>query len=113
MTGRLSTLAAAIVIARRDFGAILLNRSFIFFLLGPLFPLIVGIMAGGVGQKVQQSAERPELGIAMAAEDIAAMFAAREVLDCRHRLSVARRLIIPRFRSQRQQRAQRTNAEVS
>ena len=51
MTGRLSTLAAAIVIARRDFGAILLNRSFIFFLLGPLFPLIVGIMAGGSARK--------------------------------------------------------------
>ncbi len=80
MTGRLSTLAAAMVIARRDFTAILLSRSFIFFLLGPLFPLIVGIMAGGVGQKVQQSAERPELGIAMEAKDVAAMKAAHAVL---------------------------------
>jgi ABC-2 type transport system permease protein len=51
MTGRLSTLAAALVIARRDFGAILFSRSFIFFLLGPLFPVIVGALAGGVGQK--------------------------------------------------------------
>ena len=44
-TGRLSTLAAAYVVARRDFVAILWSRSFIFFLLGPLFPLLVGTLA--------------------------------------------------------------------
>jgi ABC-2 type transport system permease protein len=76
MSGRLSTLAAAYVVARRDFGAILFSRSFIFFLLGPLFPIIVGALAGGVGQKVQESAERPEIGIAMQAGDADAMAAA-------------------------------------
>lgn len=77
MTGRLSTLAAAMVIARRDFTAILFSRSFFFFLLGPLFPVVVGAMAGGVGQHVQESTERPELGIAMAARDVDAMLAAQ------------------------------------
>lgn len=76
LTGRLSTVQAALVIARRDFTAILFSRSFIFFLLGPLFPLLVGSLAGGIGQKVQQNVERPELGIAMSAPDIAAMQAA-------------------------------------
>ena len=80
MTGRLSTFAAAFVVARRDFGAILFSRSFFFFLLGPLFPVLVAVMAGGVGQRVQQSAERPELGIAMEARDVDAMLSARETL---------------------------------
>jgi ABC-2 type transport system permease protein len=80
MTGRLSTLRAAYVIARRDFTAILLSRSFIFFLLGPLFPLLVGGLAGGIGARVQESTGRPELGIAMQANDVDAMLKAREVL---------------------------------
>lgn len=56
-TGRLSILAAAFVIARRDFTAILFSRSFIFFLLGPLFPVVIGALAGGVGSQVQHSLE--------------------------------------------------------
>jgi len=77
-TGRLSTLAAALVVARRDFVAILFSRSFIFFLLGPLFPILVGGLAGGIGQRVQQTADRPELGLAMQAEDVSAMVAAHQ-----------------------------------
>ena len=57
MTGRLSTLAAALVVARRDFTAILFSRSFFFFLLGPLFPVVVGAMAG---RSVTHSAVAPE-----------------------------------------------------
>ena len=52
MQGRLSTWAAAMVIARRDFTAILFSRSFIFFLIGPLFPVLVGGLAGGIGQRL-------------------------------------------------------------
>ena len=81
--GRLSILQAALVIARRDFTAILFSRSFFFFLLGPLFPVLVGTLAGGVGQQVQQNAERPELGIAMSAADIAAMQLANRQLAAR------------------------------
>ncbi len=77
-TGRLSTLAAAFVVARRDFVAILFSRSFIFFLLGPLFPIVVGGLAGGIGQSVKEQADRPELGIAMSAEDVAAMRSAHQ-----------------------------------
>jgi ABC-2 type transport system permease protein len=79
--GRLSTLAAALVVARRDFGAILFSRSFFFFLLGPLFPVIIGAMAGGVGKHVQESADRPELGIAMQAEHVDALIGAHEALS--------------------------------
>ena len=80
MTARLSTLRAAFVVARRDFTAILFSRSFLFFLLGPLFPVIVGVMAGGVGKSVQETAERPQLGVAMASADIEALVAARAAL---------------------------------
>jgi len=62
INGRLSTWQAAYVIARRDFVAILFSRSFIFFLLGPLFPVLVGGFAGGIGQRVQATADRPVLG---------------------------------------------------
>lgn len=76
-TGRLSVLSAAWVIARRDFTAILFSRSFFFFLLGPLFPVIVAALAGSVGARVQAIAERPGLGVAMRAADVEALTAAR------------------------------------
>ncbi|MEY4952382.1 MAG: hypothetical protein RL299_806, partial [Pseudomonadota bacterium] len=79
-TGRLSTLQAAYVVARRDFVAILFSRSFFFFLLGPLFPILVGGLAGGIGAKVQESTDRPVLGIAMQADDAARMVAAQKLL---------------------------------
>ncbi|HMO68872.1 MAG TPA: ABC transporter permease [Novosphingobium sp.] len=83
MQGRLSTLAAAFVIARRDFTAILFSRSFIFFLLGPLFPVLVGALAGGIGKEVQSETARPQLGVAMQAADAKAMLAARATLEPR------------------------------
>jgi ABC-2 type transport system permease protein len=81
MSGRLSTFAAAMVIARRDFGAILFSRAFFFFLLGPLFPVVVGAMAGGVGQRVQQSAALPVLGIAMQGSEVDAVVTAHKQLS--------------------------------
>ena len=79
-TGRLSTVAAALVIARRDFTAVLFSRSFIFFLLGPLFPVFIAVLAGGIGQKVQENVARPVLGVAMPAADAEALIAARSAL---------------------------------
>ncbi len=81
--GRLSTFAAAMVIARRDFSAILFSRAFFFFLLGPLFPVIVGAMAGGVGQRVQQSAALPVLGVAMESAEADTIVAAHKQLSAR------------------------------
>ncbi|MFM6931085.1 MAG: ABC transporter permease [Novosphingobium sp.] len=75
-SGRLSTLQAALVVARRDFGAILFSRTFFFFLLGPLFPVIVGIAAGSVKQETEQAAARPVLGVIMAPRDADAMIVA-------------------------------------
>lgn len=81
--GRLSIWHAAFIIARRDFTAILFSRAFIFFLLGPLFPVVVMVLAGGVGAQVQSEAQAADVGIAMTASDTDAMLAAREELGMR------------------------------
>ena len=78
--GRLSTLRAALVIMRRDFTAILFSRSFIFFLLGPLFPVLVGAMAGSVGSHIEQGSDRVVVGLAMRGADADAMMSAWQVL---------------------------------
>ena len=77
---RLSFLEAAWVIARRDFGAVLFSRAFLFFLVGPLFPVLVGGLAGSIGKNTSQQAVSIEVGIAMSAEDNASMLAAAETL---------------------------------
>ncbi|HEY6963664.1 MAG TPA: ABC transporter permease [Erythrobacter sp.] len=73
---RLSAMEAAWVIARRDFVAVLFSRAFLFFLLGPLFPVIVGGLAGSIGGEVQRDAVSVEVGLAMNPADNAAMTAA-------------------------------------
>jgi ABC-2 type transport system permease protein len=77
---RLSAMEAAWVIARRDFVAVLFSRAFLFFLLGPLFPVIVGGLAGSIGGEVQREAVSYEVGLAMSPEDTAKMVAAGERL---------------------------------
>lgn len=77
---RLNALEAAWVIARRDFVAVLFSRAFLFFLLGPLFPVIVGGLAGSIGGEVQRDAVSHEVGLAMSQADNAAMIAAGQRL---------------------------------
>lgn len=62
---RLSRLAAAWIVARRDFTAILFSKAFFFFLLGPI--LLVGISSGAgvVGAKAAQNAHPPQLAVAL------------------------------------------------
>ncbi|WP_369026359.1 ABC transporter permease [Qipengyuania sp. RANM35] len=79
-TTRLSRFEAARVIARRDFHAILFSRAFFFFLLGPLFPLLIGGLAGGIGGQVQRESVSNAVAIAMSPADNAAMMAARDTL---------------------------------
>jgi len=79
-TTRLSLVEAARVVAHRDFRAILFSRAFLFFLLGPLFPIIVGTLAGGIGGQVQRDATTRLVAVAMADSDAQAMIAARERL---------------------------------
>jgi ABC-2 type transport system permease protein len=54
---------SAFVIARRDFGATVLSKAFIFFLLGPLFPLLLGGVFGGIGARVATQTARPVIAV--------------------------------------------------
>lgn len=66
-------MRAAFVIARRDFTAVVLSRTFIFFLLGPLFPIVIGMAFGGLGDRISTTDLRPVVGIAMSPADASRM----------------------------------------
>lgn len=73
-------LRAAWVIARRDFAAIIFSKAFFFFLLGPVFPLAIGIAAGSIGGQVARDIDRPSFALVMSAPDSEAALAARTAL---------------------------------
>ena len=78
---RLSMLQAAFVIARRDFVAILFSRSFLFFLLGPIFPLIIGLSSGGLGAAAADQSNQARIALQMPSEDMAAIRAAHRKIE--------------------------------
>jgi ABC-2 type transport system permease protein len=73
-------LRAAFVIGRRDFTAIIMSKAFIFFLIGPLFPVLVGIAAGSLGGQIAKEADKPIIGIAMDAVSTQKMVDTRKAL---------------------------------
>jgi ABC-2 type transport system permease protein len=77
---RLSFFEAAWVIARRDFVAVLFSRAFLFFLIGPLFPVLIGGLAGSIGKSVAVQSVSVEIGLAMSAQDNAKALAAEAAL---------------------------------
>jgi len=56
-------LRSAFVIARRDFTATVLSKTFIFFLLAPLFPAAMGGLFGGIGARVATQAQHPVVAV--------------------------------------------------
>ena len=70
-------IRSAFVIARRDFGATVLSKTFLFFLLGPLFPLLLGGAFGSIGARVASRTERPVVAVVMAPHEAAQIAAAR------------------------------------
>jgi ABC-2 type transport system permease protein len=73
-------LRSAWVIGRRDFTATVLSKTFIFFLLGPLFPLLLGGLFGGIGAQVASRTEQPVIAVMFGDQDYARLAAARERL---------------------------------
>jgi ABC-2 type transport system permease protein len=68
---------SAFVIARRDFSATVLSKAFLFFLLGPLFPLLLGGAFGSIGARVASRTERPAVAVVMNHGNAAQIAAAR------------------------------------
>jgi ABC-2 type transport system permease protein len=95
---RLPIWQAAWVIARRDFVAVLFSRAFFFFLLGPLFPILVGGLAGGIGNALERSSGPPEIGIAMTSPDVDAMLKANGELAPVLTYSLPRLRVLQRLR---------------
>ncbi len=69
-------LRAAWVIARRDFTAIIFSRAFLFFLLGPIFPILVGVGAGGLSKEVSSDMDRPIVGVMLTEAETQSLMAA-------------------------------------
>ena len=73
-------IRAAFVIARRDYTATVFRKSFLLFLLGPLFPLMIGVGLFGIGAKVDQNAKPPPVAVISSQHDFELLSAARERL---------------------------------
>ena len=71
-------IRGAYVIARRDFAATVLSKTFIFFLLGPLFPLLFGGVFGSIGARVASRTEQPVVAVVSSSADFVRISAARE-----------------------------------
>ena len=71
---------AAFVIARRDFAATVLSRAFIFFLITPLFPVLLGGVFGGIGARVAAENEQPIVPVVATKDEFAQLSRARERL---------------------------------
>lgn len=74
-------LRAAFVIGRRDFTATVFSKAFLLFLLGPLFPILVGLLFGSIGANVATEAERPTVAVIASPADFQGLDRARETLD--------------------------------
>ena len=74
-------LRSAFVIARRDFTATVFSRAFLFFLIGPLFPILMVVIFGTIGGMAQSDAERPVVAVIAGDADFRALAAARQRLD--------------------------------
>ena len=88
-------IRSAFVIGRRDFTATVLSKTFIFFLLAPLFPLLFGGVFGSIGASVASQAERPVVAVVSSKNDFDRLSAARGLIGlvlqvhfARHRHSV-------------------------
>jgi ABC-2 type transport system permease protein len=71
-------IRSAYVIGRRDFAATVLSKAFIFFLIGPLFPLLLGGIFGSIGARVATQTESAVVAVVASDADYDRISAARE-----------------------------------
>jgi ABC-2 type transport system permease protein len=74
------TLRAAFIVGRRDFTATVMSKTFLFFLLGPLFPIILGMGFAGLGQQVTANSTQPMVAIISSEADFEQLAKQRERL---------------------------------
>lgn len=71
-------LRSAFVVGRRDFTATVLSKTFIFFLLAPLFPAAMGGLFGSIGARVATQSARPVVAVVAPAKEFDRLAAARD-----------------------------------
>jgi ABC-2 type transport system permease protein len=74
-------IRSAFVIGRRDFMATVLNKAFLLFLLGPLFPVLMGAAFGGIGARIDNDNRRPVVAVVASPSDFARIETARKRLS--------------------------------
>ena len=74
-------LRSAWVIARRDFTATVFSKTFIFFLIGPLFPVLLGAIFGGIGAQVATRTDQPRIAVVATEGDYSRLEAAHARLQ--------------------------------
>jgi ABC-2 type transport system permease protein len=70
-------LRGAFVIGRRDFSATVLSKTFLFFLIGPLFPLLMGVAFAVIGTSGPARNEQPVVAVIDSPGDFARLSSAR------------------------------------
>ena len=71
---------SAFVIARRDFAATVLSKTFIFFLLAPLFPLLFGGTFGSMSARIASRTAKPVVAVVSTQRDFDRLSSARDDL---------------------------------
>ena len=71
---------SAFVIARRDFTATVMSKTFLIFLLGPLFPALMGGMFGGIGASIDRNQQQPVVAVIGTRADYQALDSARATM---------------------------------
>ena len=74
-------IRSAFVIARRDFSATVLSKTFIFFLLAPLFPLLFGGVFSSISTRVAEQNQRPVIAVIAPKGDFERLADARDQLN--------------------------------
>jgi ABC-2 type transport system permease protein len=68
---------SAFVIGRRDFTATVMSKTFLLFLLGPLFPVLMGAAFGSIGARIDEESQRPVVVVVGSEADYASFSASR------------------------------------
>jgi len=74
-------IRSAYVVGRRDFVATVMSKTFLLFLLGPLLPVLMGAMFGGIGARIEKEAQRPVVAVVASQEEFARLEGARQRLQ--------------------------------
>ena len=73
-------IGSAYVIGRRDFTATVMSKAFLLFLLGPLFPVLMGAAFGGIGAQIESEAQKPVVAVIAGEPEFARIAASRDKL---------------------------------